>query len=480
MKKYIYIMLFLFFVITSPRVLAETYLIGTNPNNVSLFSSLDAEPVAPSVGVYSTDDREYAEQLLAEGKIAYIEKAASVELFSFEQDPLFMRQWNLQTCGFPKARSYTRGTNDVLVGVIDSGAEPNHPDFGDNILPGYSTAENAANPTDAADTLGHGTAVAGIIGALAYNGEGTAGIADNVRILPVQYTKSGNISTEAPFLAAIEYALNQGCDIINISAGTPAYTASLKRLMDRAYAENVIVVSAVGNSGTGDYNYPAAFNTVVGVGSTDKNNIVTNFSQKNTSVNVCAPGLDITAPISYEYSKLLVTQISSGYGYGNGTSFSCPQVAAAAALARSIKPDLTPDEFLSLISETSTDLGEAGYDISYGYGLLNIEAILNKLNPELSETCVVTHNIKKDGLNTVITITNNTAIPAKGKSITAFFSSEDIFADSPKTEYIEISPKNTSDITHITPDCSYAQGFLWSDFDNMKPLLKATQKILCK
>ena len=127
-------------------------------------------------------------------------------------------------------------------------------------------------------------------------------------------------------------------------------------------SKGVIVVSTVGNEGDATYNYPGAYEDVIAVGSVDKNMNVSSFSNKNDSVFVVAPGEDV-----YSLGTLPFTVYKS-----SGTSFSAPFVSGLAAMLKEKYPQMGQKDFGEILKASSKDLGEPGYDTSYGYGLIQV------------------------------------------------------------------------------------------------------------
>ncbi|MBQ7758392.1 MAG: S8 family serine peptidase [Anaerotignum sp.] len=165
------------------------------------------------------------------------------------------------------------------------------------------------------------------------------------------------------------------CDIINMSFGEGIPSTVFMEAVEYAYEKGVIMVAAVGNYGSKTELFPAAFDEVIGVGAVGAEKEWCDFSQYNESVFITAPGdlmvtAEKTASDAYETDR-------------EGTSFSSPCVAAIAALALQVDNTLTPTEFRDLLKETAEDLGDAGYDIYYGHGLADIEALLKALEVSL-------------------------------------------------------------------------------------------------
>ena len=157
-----------------------------------------------------------------------------------------------------------------------------------------------------------------------------------------------------------------GCRIINVSSGISSDDEALREAVEYAEEKGVIVISAAGNSNQyapDKIFYPAAYETVVGVGSVNEDMCVSDFSQRNSGVTVTAPGEKVYS-ISADPSKGFV-QIS-------GTSYSAAYVSGFAALLLSKYPEMSLAEFRQILIETSQDLGEKGYDSAYGYGIVSV------------------------------------------------------------------------------------------------------------
>ena len=262
----------------------------------------------------------------------------------------------------------------VKIAIIDTGINTDRID-GELVAEGknYALADDGTE-----DLVGHGTFVAGLIVGAEY-GDGTLhGIAPSSLLTPlVFYSKLASGATQnggmKSLCAAIYDAVDMyGCKVINISAG--AIEPDDRLLAATLYAEQhgVIVVAAVGNDNIvapERVYYPAAYDTVVGVGAVDSHLNVLPKSQRNNSVFVCAPGADI-------YSVSIKSEDS--YERIAGTSYAAAYVSGMAALLLSLHPDMTPAIFRWVLQNTSKDIGAPGYDTSYGYGIIQIsEAVEN-------------------------------------------------------------------------------------------------------
>lgn len=307
---------------------------------------------------------ESLEQVKALGSaVEYCEPNASAHLFELPNDAYASRQWYLGSLGMESVWNRGYDGRGVRVAVVDSGVNSLHEDFegisfdrGKNMLDGSH---------DVTDEMGHGTGVSGIIAAAINNGVGIAGLCDGVTIVPIKIFSSGNETAVTYIINAIYEAVDMfDCDVINLSLGTAANLKLLEEAVDYAAEHGVIIVSAVGNTGGRELNYPAAYDSAIGVGAVDKNGAVTNFSQKNASVFVTAPGSDIITP---DYVG------ESNYSQGEGTSFAAPMVTASAVILKQFAPGADIEDFKQLLQMSVHDAGRRGYDTSYGYGILDME-----------------------------------------------------------------------------------------------------------
>lgn len=257
----------------------------------------------------------------------------------------------------------------VRIGIIDSGVNS------EDLDASHVTRLSMRND-DGSDQYGHGTIVSGLIAGVPGNDLGVDGVAPGAEIISIKAFDGGE-SISLPLLAdAIDLALSYDCDIINMSFGTPMDSAVLQAAIARATQNGVIVVAASGNAGTTQAYFPGAYPAVAGVGAVDSDGQVAIFSQRNPAGKqytwLVAPGVSV-----YDGGYLSTTD--------SGSSFSCAFVTAAAALALQGDPSLTPYKFLTLLAQSAEDLGAAGFDSAYGYGLLRIDRMLALLGHPFAE-----------------------------------------------------------------------------------------------
>lgn len=280
---------------------------------------------------------------------------------AFLNDPYHGNQWAHDRLDFEAAWNTTTGTG-VVVAVIDTGVRATHEDLVGQVLPGADFVDGGGDGT-LADHY-HGSHVAGIIGAIANNGAGIAGGAPGAKILPVRVLNSNGTGSTAAVAAGIIWAVDNGADVINLSLGSSADSSVIRAAVAHAEDHEVVVVAAAGNAGHLDNptTFPAAIEEVIAVSSTDSNDTRSYFSNHGSWVDLAGPGSSI-------YS--LHGAGDDLYASSSGTSMATPYVAATAALIRATAPDLTALQVRTMLANTAIDLGPAGQDNEFGYGLVD-------------------------------------------------------------------------------------------------------------
>ena len=327
--------------------------------------------------------------------------ALSAQAFPNSQ-PDAPQQWYLTQDNAWSAWSTPPRLATVKVAVIDSGIDAGDPAFAGQIAAGRSFVGGSWR----VDTNGHGTFVAGIIAANAFNGIGVAGIAFNAKLLIAKVVDNVGVIPPGAEAAAIRWAANEGAGVINLSLGglrdpndaeLDGYSRSELDAVEYAYSKGAVVVAAVGNGTNAPTHpwpfadYPAALPNVLGVSALNEDGSVPNFSNRDsTYVDLAAPGAGIfsTIPRNLEdsgddpacagdpYSNCGPAEFQSG----DGTSFAAPQVAAAAALLLGVDPRLAPDQVDWILERSATDMTPAngcsgcsiGRDALTGWGRLDI------------------------------------------------------------------------------------------------------------
>ncbi|MBL8064591.1 MAG: S8 family serine peptidase [Chthonomonadaceae bacterium] len=233
-------------------------------------------------------------------------------------DPFLPSQWGASNIRLSKAWDVQKGNPATVVGVIDSGISPNHPDL-TNFVPKWDYVDGDASPWD---LNGHGSHVAGTIGATVNNNLGVAGVGRNCSMYIYRVLDASGSGYTSDVTAAIVAATNQGCHVINMSLGSSASDPGEESACDYAVNQGVIVVASAGNDNWSNPNYPAHYSPCLAVGSIDSSSNRSSFSNYGSWVDVAAPG-----------TTILSTVLNSGYAYYSGTSMASPHVAGIAALA---------------------------------------------------------------------------------------------------------------------------------------------------
>jgi subtilisin family serine protease len=268
--------------------------------------------------------------------------------------------WGLTLYGIPSLWGKTRGEG-VTVAVVDTGVSK-HPALTDVVC----DYRNFSSDSDMYDTVGHGTHVAGIIGARTGMAKG---IAPGVCILSLKALGHSGMGSNASVAQAVRFAIEAKADVICMSLGSTAPDDSVHSAVRDAHKNGVVVVCAAGNDG-GAVNYPAAFQETIAVGAVDRNGTACEFSSRGKEIAVAAPGEAITS-----------CWLNDSYATVSGTSMAAPFVAGVIALyVSSAKRDnrkITHSDVLKALADTCRDVGEAGRDNVYGWGLLDPHKLLN-------------------------------------------------------------------------------------------------------
>ena len=219
------------------------------------------------------------------------------------------------------------------------------------------------------DNNGHGTHVSGIIGATTNNSTGVAGTSPGAKIMALKAGDSSGSLYSSDIVEAINYAKDNGADIINMSFGSTGFppSAAQQEALTNAYNAGVTLFAASGNSYTSTMSYPAGMANVIGVGSTTNKDLKSSFSTYNSSVDISAPGSSIYATMP-TYPVAINGQ---NYAYLSGTSMASPMAAGVGALVLSKNPSFTPAQLQSRLETTAEDLGTIGRDDSFGNGRVN-------------------------------------------------------------------------------------------------------------
>jgi thermitase len=274
------------------------------------------------------------------------------------------------------------GTGQIIA-IVDTGVDLTHPDLAPKLVAGTNTVDATG---DAHDTEGHGTNCAGIAASLKDDKGGIIGMAPGAKIMPVKVLGEGGSGSDASVAEGIIWAADHGANVISLSLGGAGASQTGGDAIKHALAKGCTVVAAMGNNGTGQKSFPAAYPGVIAVGATDINDAITSFSQFGSWISVSAPGYSILSTFptyhvaemdSYAQEKdfwethgMRATQT---YGYLTGTSQATPGVSGLAALVKAANPTLTPDQVKSRIEAASAHpVAMAGaFDVHFGHGRID-------------------------------------------------------------------------------------------------------------
>ncbi len=352
-------------------------------------------------------------------------------------DPNFAAQWGLSQIRAPLAWDVATGDLGVVIAVLDTGVDMNHPDLAANLWQnfgeiagngvdddgngyvddrwGWNVITRGARPQD---DNGHGTHVAGIAGAAGNNGVGVAGVLWRCRLMPVKVLNSSGSGTYAGVADGVYYAAKNGARIMNMSFAGSDYSQLLQdAINDVAQQNDVLFVAAAGNcasggTGCGSANpimYPAAMENVLSVAATDSADQRGAFSEYNAFVDLAAPGVSI-------YS----TTLGGSYGYKTGTSMASPYVAGLAGLIRFLRPDWNREQVEAHMKATAAKVGSQPYDENgrndyLGHGRIDAAAAVWGLvalpHLALSGTEWVIHAEPGQAIEASLTLTNTGAGP---------------------------------------------------------------------
>lgn len=344
--------------------------------------------------------------------VEYVEPNYIYRISKTPNDPSFEKLWGILNVGqtdgkgpgvagvdvdAEKAWDITTGNQDLVVAVIDTGVNYNHPDLKDNMwtnaaelngqagvdddgngfvddIYGYAFVSDA-NKTSPLDDHGHGSHCSGTIGAKGDDGKGIVGVAWNVKIMAVKFLSASGGGTLTDAVKAIDYATLMGAKIMSNSWGGGGPSQALKEAIERANAKGILFVAAAGNDGSSNDSrptYPANYDVpnVLSVAAIDNKGNLASFSNfGKRTVHVAAPGVNV-------YSSTL----GSTYSTYSGTSMATPHVSGVAALLASHEPELTGVELKARIMATAKPIRSiAGRTTS---GLVSAyNALTNQVTP---------------------------------------------------------------------------------------------------
>jgi len=300
--------------------------------------------------------KQVAKELEKEESILYIEEDGHIQANSQTIN------WGYSELNMPSNIAQIPDSEGIKVGIFDSGIDLDHPDL--NVMGGKSFIPGTVSYDD---DYGHGTSVAGIVSAI-NNDIGTLGVSSHVDLYSEKVLDSYGDGRYSNIIKGLEWAIEQDLDVVNMSFGGPSESKALRKALKEAEKNGILLVASAGNEGIDEsqkstITFPAAYKSVIAVGSADQSLTRSYFSSYGKELEVMAPGEE------------LYTTAIDGYTHVSGTSFAAPYVTGLSALLLGENESLDIKEVRKTIQSTSTHLGDEDL---YGKGLINVEAALNK------------------------------------------------------------------------------------------------------
>jgi gliding motility-associated-like protein len=334
---------------------------------------------------------EVINELLQDQQVEYAEPSYIYRSNYIPNDPLFANQPYLSIVKAPEAWDLIRNSSSVIIGIVDTGSDMDHPDLAanfyintadpvdgiDNDNDGYTdnykgwdlvglSGTNRVpdnDPSVTSDTTMHGVHVSGLASAVSNNGIGIASIAFNAKMLIIKAGADNDASSIYAGYEGIKYAADHGAKIINCSWGGYNISSFGQDIVNYALSKDCLLISSAGNDNTSALSYPASYTGVISVASVDNLDRRSSFSNHGARISISAPG-----------SNILSTLYNNTYGIFSGTSMAAPIVASAAALLKAYYPSYTMAQIGSLLVNSADDISAKNPDYAgkLGSGRLNI------------------------------------------------------------------------------------------------------------
>lgn len=357
-------------------------------------------------------------------EVEYAEPNYTYQAAIMPSDTFFNNQWYLQKIKAVTAWNDVRESPGVIIAILDSGVQINHPDLKDNIwvnkkeiinnqidddkngfiddVNGWDFVNNVPDPWPkfkqgfTQDGILHGTIISGIAAASGNNATGIAGVTWKAQLMPLKVLDDKGEGSTSKVIKAIDYAITNRANIINLSFVGFGYSKSLDDAIKRAYDAGVIVVAAGGNEVGQDEGYyldenpmypvcldgPNGENRVIGVAATDTMDQKAPFSSYgNKCIDIAAPGVSVFSTVVYAPTNYIKDQPFNKYydGYWSGTSVAVPMVSGALALIASANPALSRNEIIQVLLDNSDNINRVNpnYLGQLGRGRINLQAAVN-------------------------------------------------------------------------------------------------------
>ncbi len=329
-------------------------------------------------------------KLSKDPNIVYAEKAPIFKILFTPDDPDYSvagpHSWFLNVIKASSAWNIQKGNPKIKIAVLDNGVDVSHPDLKSQIVAKIDLANGDDDPTPPKKTMdwSHGTHVSGLASATTNNGIGVASIGFNTSLIAVKISPDSTDGSKMYFgYQGIVWAADHHADVINMSWGGSGYYQTGQNVVNYAYNKGCVMVASAGNDGNQSITYPAGYNHVISVASTNSDDAKSSFSQYGKTIDLCAPGgrNDLGAGM---YSTVYLA--NSDYGYMQGTSMASPVVAGLCGLMLSQDSLLTPEKLTAILKVTcdNIDAVNKSYIGKLGAGRINAYKAVNAVKDSMA------------------------------------------------------------------------------------------------
>ncbi|MDD5309836.1 MAG: S8 family peptidase [Deltaproteobacteria bacterium] len=278
-------------------------------------------------------------------QVAYAEPNYLLRITGPSDDARWSEQWDMRRMGADQGWAVERGSSGVVIAIVDTGVDLDHPDLKPKLVAGHDFVDNDDAPDDVG---GHGTHCAGIAAAATGNGVGVAGVCPGCAIMPIRVMDGSGTGAVSAIADGVVWAADHGARVISLSLGGPYTSYAEEEAINYAWSKGAVVVAAAGNDNMQSPFYPAWFERCIAVGASDENDARADFSDYGPWVDVAAPG-----------TAILSTVPGGGYEYKQGTSMAAPHVAGLAGLVLSrLGASGTNVEVRRIIEESCDPVGD--------------------------------------------------------------------------------------------------------------------------